>query len=597
MDSYSIAQRERGTPGSRLWTLSGGVLAHTAVALALGACASERDDPRPNVLLVSFDSTRRELVSAYGEQEEFAGARAVTPNLDRLAREGALFEDAVATTSWTLASHAAILTGTPDLVHAVELPDYGIPHELPTLAEHLQRAGFRTAGFFSGPYLEPEFGFGRGFETYSACYGAELARAADAARESSLRAAEHVGAEVDLERLAVWQEDIDTQRALEVAAQRDRSSAAVVDAALRELEAAAREGRPFFFFAHFFDPHYDYVPPEPFDRSFDPDYAGAIDGRDFYRNPAVSEPDPGSPGGRRRTASDRDLRHLRGLYAGDTAATDRELGRLLVRLDDLDLTRNTLVVVLSDHGDEFFEHGGIGHRRTLFEEAVRVPLLMRLPDVIRAGTRVARPVSTADVAPTVLELLGVHEEGSAVPSLVPLLLPSHSGRPAPPGPMSRLVRTEASQMRIQDGTEVLTVPVDRIHVTESYRKDSIKVTCDRSWIRPPANLRPDVLELLREESSRQRDQADLRWIDLERHPDEAEQDHSTDFGEPRAREALEEFRRRHQELLRERRQAARRHASVTVESALGGLGYTEVEANAELVPSSELATPAPRLPG
>ena len=314
---------------------------HVALAAILvisAACGhAPPRDPRPNVLLISLDSVRCDMVGAYGGR--FAG-RSPTPNLDRLAEEGVRVEDAISTTSWTLPSHVTLFTGLPELVHGVEQDGQRLDDSIPTLAEKLHAAGYRTFGVYSGPYLDPRFGLGRGFERYIAGYGPELAAAAAAAAKAMDRVHALDPSLPHDERYSILEDNARAEQALEAASHRDSSSKVVTDLALEELEDAADDEQPFFLFAHYFDPHYDYVPPPPFDREFDPDYHGEIDGRDLARRIA-------SP-----TVSARDLEHLRALQAGELAWTDSQIGRVLDELERRDVVENTLVIVVSDHGFE-----------------------------------------------------------------------------------------------------------------------------------------------------------------------------------------------------------------------------------------------------
>jgi arylsulfatase A-like enzyme len=154
--------------------------------------------------------------------------------------------------------------------------------------------------------------------------------------------------------------------------------------------------RPFFVFLHLWDVHYDYDPPAPYDSWFDPDYAGDLDATPFENNPALS---PGM--------APRDLEHLVALYDGEIRFTDEWIGRLLDRLAALRIAQDTIVVVTADHGDEFLEHGQLGHGKTLFEEQLRVPLIVSYPRRIPPGRRFTDPVRLQDVAPTILGLADV----------------------------------------------------------------------------------------------------------------------------------------------------------------------------------------------
>lgn len=558
------------------------------------ACADATRDERPNVLLISLDSARADHLSCYGYRSPHAPEVQNTPAIDQLAAEGVLFEEALATTSWTLPSHVAMLTGLPDLAHGVELDAFRIADEHTTLAERLGAAGYRTAGFFSGPYLEPRFGFGRGFERYVACYGDALTSAVDVARRASrdYERVREAGDERDEASLYLaWEREAQAQRRVEVESHRDVSTPAVTQAALAELDAAADDGRPFFLFAHYFDPHFDYVPPAPFDTSLDPDYDGPVTGEGYLADRAISELDASAPSGRVRTASERDLAHLQALYAGELAATDAAVGRLLDRLDELKLAENTLVVLVGDHGDEFFEHGGIGHRRTLHREVLRVPLVLRLPGGLPAGTRVPEPVSTASLTPTVLELLGVSGRAEPAAESLLVLLGGADGVESL-GVLSRLVRTNAAEVELLVGGEPLRVSVDRVRITETFRDGSLKLTRERDWIVPLESTDPDLVAPLLAEGARRRAVETLRWIDLDEHPEERNQDHVTDFSGPRARAALGKFRTRYRELAARRLAIAPDAETADLEALLAGLGYTGRGSETVLV-SNALLLPLP----
>ncbi len=511
------------------------------LTLSVCACTKERD-PRPSVLLISLDSVRRDLVGAYGDTKlPYANGRSPSPNLDRLAAEGVLV-DAVSTTSWTLPAHVTLFTGLPELVHGVEQDGQRIDDALPTLPEILRDAGYRTAGVYSGPYLDPRFGFGRGFERYLAGYGPELSAAAlrAAAAVERVRA---LDAEVSRdERYEALTENAWAERALEVASHQDSSSQTVSDLLLAELaEAADDERRPFFLFAHYFDPHFDYVPPPPFDRLFDPDYSGAVDGRDFARRLAAPELDA------------RDLEHLRALQAGELAWTDAQIGRVLDELDRRGLAGNTLVVVVSDHGEEFLEHGGLGHRRTLHEESVRVPMILRLPGVVPAG-REHGPTSLAAVKPTVLALV----EGERP------LWQGTLESPAGKGLLGRLIVNPTGERQ-------------GVRVIESFHHQALKLLRERA-LTAAETTDPDET---------------LRWIDLQLHPDERDADWTVDFMDSSAREALEAFRHAYDELTRMRRAPATTEKTDDLLAAFRGLGYAGEEARLGAIASDEIVLPRP----
>jgi len=507
-----------------------------ACPLAGSACGARERDSRPNVLLISLDSVRRDMLGCYGAS--FAG-RSPSPNLDRLAAEGVRIDDALSSTSWTLPAHATLFTGVPELVHGLEQDGQRLGDALPTLAEQLRERGYRTAGVYSGPYLDPRFGLARGFERWRAGYGPELARAARAAAEA--RESVHgLGDATPRDRsYDVLEGCAEIERALEVASHGDSSSRAVTELVLEDLGAAAGDGRPFFLFAHYFDPHYDYVPPPPFDRALDPEYGGAMDGRDFAARIAAPAVSP------------RDLAHLRALHAGELAWADSEIGRVLAELERLGLAANTLVVVVSDHGDEFLEHGGFGHRHTLYQEVVRVPVILRWPAGLPAGVVQPGPSSLASVAPTVLALL----DGKA--STAPML-----SRSPDEGVLGRLIVSPTGRR-------------EDVRVVESFRWRGIGLLRERS------------LATARET---------LRWIDLAEHPDERSADWSSDFGRAEAREALAAFRGEYERLVRLRHAAPPTEKTEDLLAAFRGLGYPGEEARAGALPDEGIVLSPPSEP-
>ncbi len=325
---------------------------------------------RPNVVLISIDSLRADHLGSYGY------SRDTSPNIDRLADEGVLFTQAMSTTSWTLPAHVSMLTGLYPQAHNVLRARERLTGSTPTLAEAMSELGYRTAAFVSAPFLNASYGMVRGFDEYD-----------DHSVDYESHAESHTG-----------------------------TTSPRIHAALEQwLRGHGQD--PFFVFAHYWDVHYDYAPPPPYDRMFDPDYEGDLTSQGFEDNPRISpEMEP------------RDLAHLEALYDGEIAYTDSYIGKLLDLLAELNVDDRTMVVLTSDHGDEFFEHGGKGHFRTLYDEVLRVPLILRFPDRRFASNRIDDVVSLVDILPTILDVAGV-DTASPVQgrSLIPLI----EGAPAP----------------------------------------------------------------------------------------------------------------------------------------------------------------------
>jgi hypothetical protein len=364
------------------------------------------------------------------------------------------------------------------------------------------------------------------------------------------------------------------------------SSEQVTELVLDALGDAAADERPFFLFAHYFDPHYDYAPPAPFAQALDPGYQGALDARGFIGNEAIAAFDDDSPSGRRRVASERDLEHVQALYAGEIAWTDSQIGRVLAELERLGLAERTLVVVLADHGDEFFEHGGIGHRRTLHEEVLRVPLIVRAPAALAAGApgeRRAEPITLAEVRGLLSELLDE-----------PALLPAVPHVP----PVARLVLPEPVTLAYALGGEPMNAAGSaagvRARVLEAFHHGALVVARERSVLAPTDTLEAAEGAALAEPLVAEPAREELRWIDLARHPGAPDEAWSTDFTGARARAALDAFRASYAELARRRVRPEPLEADPALLAALRGLGYggaAEIDSDALVLP---LPSDAPR---
>jgi arylsulfatase A-like enzyme len=275
-------------------------------------------------------------------------SRKTTPELDAFAKDAVVFDHAIMHASWTKPSVASILTSRLPAQHrAVQLRDALDPSN-PTVARRLAERGFSTGAAMANSVIYgAESAFDPGFESFAGLHTSDD-------RRSKL-----VGADV------------------------------VVDAALDFLRA--KRGLPAFLYVHTMDPHVPYAPPPPFDRMFEPfPIPGhpAQDPRTDYREPL-----------------DRD--RMIGQYDGDIAFGDREFGRFLRELRASGQYEDTLIVFVADHGEEFLDHGLWLHGRSLFDELIRVPLVVKFPQEAWAGRRVAEQVQGLDVVPTVLEALGV----------------------------------------------------------------------------------------------------------------------------------------------------------------------------------------------
>lgn len=363
------------------------------VTLLLLGCGTER---RPtNVVVIAIDTLRADRLGCYGY------GRPTSPRLDALAREGVVFEQAIAQSPWTLPSFASILTGVLPQRHGAGqgkncllVPCAAPSPEHPLLPEIFRAAGYRTASFVSNGFAGAPVGLGRGFE-----------------------------------RADGW--SVGT-----------RAVAASV-----EWLAAHREER-LFLFVHIVEPHAPFGPPdaagpELLDRAYD----GPVGTR---ADVAVLA----------RVATDADRRRVSDLYDADVWKADALAGQVLDALDRLGIDDRTLVVVVADHGEELYERGTAGHGHSLFDELLRVPLIVRWPGRTPRG-RIAQQVRAMDVFPTVLEAAGLPvPAGLDAVGLGALA----RGGPAPPETSAAVAEFTfiGSELRgLRNGREKLVVDVDR----------------------------------------------------------------------------------------------------------------------------------------
>jgi arylsulfatase A-like enzyme len=272
--------------------------------------------------------------------------RRTTPNLERLARDGVRFAEAYAPAPTTGPSHATLFTSLAPITHRVVKNGRELKPSLETLAERLQAAGWATAGFVSSYVLDARFGWSQGFDHWDDDFTVETATA--------MVNKEHGAEAFDRHALET------TRRTLEWLDQR-----------------WSRE-RPFFLFVHYMDPHDPWVAPRQFVRRL--------------RTPDL--PQDGISG-------------MVARYDAEIAFVDHQLGVLLRNLEKQGLAENTIVAVTADHGEGLLDHGELNHGTQLYEEQMRVPLLLRWPRGLPAGRVVEGPVSLIHLTPTLLDLAGV----------------------------------------------------------------------------------------------------------------------------------------------------------------------------------------------
>lgn len=330
-------------------------------------------EPIRNVVVVLIDTLRASKLQPYNPR-----SRVRTPIFDDLVAHGTLFERAHSQENWTKPSVASLLTGLTPSTHRAITTEARLPASAELVSETLDAAGFNTGSFIANGYVSDRFGFDQGWDHYT-----------NMIREGRSTEAENVFREA-----ADWIEQNHSER--------------------------------FFAYVHTIDPHVPYDPPEEFLRMYDArtDYTGQV------RPRMTGDLLERAKGNRPSVVFDAsDLQRLTALHDGEISYHDRELGRFLDRLREMQVLDDTLVVITSDHGEEFREHGSYGHGHSVYQELIQVPLLVYRPGRVPEALRVAQPVSTMDIPQTVLELTGVSGLPAAEGrSLVPDMrgeLPAH----------------------------------------------------------------------------------------------------------------------------------------------------------------------------
>jgi len=332
-------------------------LKRTAAALPF-----DRDDFP--IIVILIDTLRADHLSCYGY------ARRTSPNIDRLAAEGTLFESAYASSPWTIPSVATLFSGLYPSSHGTFTASSILPEEVHTLAECLKAMGYDTGGFFGHRLLDAERGFRQGFRTsYPPGEPAWFHRKKTAIeRIARLPYADALfGGRRVLARAQDW--------------------------------LKRRPSDKVYAYIHLFEPHTPYLPPPPYDTLFDPDYEGA---------PVSMHPEPEE--GRYPALPEAVRRNMVALYDGEIAYVDSLLGEFFKFLKDEGLYQRALVVILSDHGEEFYEHEGWDHGNHLYREVTRVPLIIKWPEDRYTGTRVEALAGLVDLRATLLAALGYESE-------------------------------------------------------------------------------------------------------------------------------------------------------------------------------------------
>jgi len=347
---YDLVLDLKSAPGSTgAWLCDGGIMHNPEPFEPV----DREENVKPNVVLILIDTLRADHLGCYGYQ------RNTSPALDDLADDGLRFKSLCAQTSWTKPSTATILTSLRSYDHgAVNRFDL-LSDRVWTISEELKAEGYKTGAFIANGWVgNPHFNFNQGYDHFIKVDGVDY-EVKGRAKEVMKRAVEWI---------------------------------------------ALNGEQPFFLFLHLIDPHSPYTPPSDFADKFNRGYTG-----DVKPYPVDTKNKFNAPGFRSYPLSPEDLTHLIDLYDAEIASTDSEINSFLSGLDALDLRSSTILVVTSDHGEEFHDHDGLEHGETLYEEQLRVPLIITGPGVEARGGTFDKLVRHMDIAPIILGLSGLRK--------------------------------------------------------------------------------------------------------------------------------------------------------------------------------------------
>ena len=333
------------------------------------------ETPRPNVLLLVIDTLRADHLGTYGY------GRDTSPRIDQLASEGTTYENAIASASWTLPSHASIFTGLFPKDHGTHAENFTLDARFDTLAERLRKDGYRTGGFSNNVWTNDTSGLKQGFDEFQELF-------------------QHQQARVE----GVSKDDLDA----------DMGGRLTNQSVFDWVDGLPKDDRPFFVFINFFEPHLPYRPTRPFDQHFLPEGVRPHNVqrlRSFYspreygyilRLPFME-------------VKPRELEILTSLYDAEIAYTDSIVAGLLDGLKERGLLDDTLVVVTSDHGEHLGENHMLSHKMSVYDPLLHVPLVLWNPKLLPTPQRIRRPVQNHDLFGTVLELAGVRHHSAVLP--------------------------------------------------------------------------------------------------------------------------------------------------------------------------------------
>ena len=339
------------------------ILVETAAPAPVAAGARPR-----NVIFLVMDTARADSFAPYAAPDR----KVQTPAFDALAKKSTVFTRAYNNENWTKPSVATSLSGLYPTTHDTKRDASELPKEVTLLPQHLQAAGFATAGYVANGYISEKFGFEKGWDSF----------------KNYIREGKNSEAASVFGDAAAW----------------------------LEKQRADKPDQPYFLYIQSIDPHVNYdVDREYWSRYYQGEYKGPL-------GPSISAEDQVALSKEKVPQSADNVGWLRALYWGEVTYHDDHLAKFLAKLEELGATKDTLLVITNDHGEELGERGRFGHGHQIYEEMIRAPLLFSWDPMFSPGTEVDEIVEHVDLAPTILDVLGAKPlEGSDGVSFLPLV--------------------------------------------------------------------------------------------------------------------------------------------------------------------------------
>jgi len=331
-----------------------------------------------HVILITIDTLRTDVLSSYGSEE------VETPNIDKLASDGTRFVNAYSSAPWTLPSFASIMTGLPPSVHRTVRGDLKMNDNLNTIAEYMRDSGYHTEAIVSNFFLHPEYNMDQGFLDYTwypkrqifiNSFGTSLIKS--------------VISRKFLEKI---------------------TTSGITDLSIEWIED--NRDKDFFLWVHYYDPHIPYEPPLEYISQNAP--SNSRIGNDLRS--------AGNIRGGHFVPTKEEKAWIKELYNAEVRYVDDNIGRLLEKMKELNMYNDSLIIMTSDHGEEFWDHGGFEHGHSLYNELIHVPLIIKAPG--NAPRQIVETkVGTQSIMPTILDITGISYDNDSVTisSLVPLI--------------------------------------------------------------------------------------------------------------------------------------------------------------------------------